>query len=178
MYQVVAVQQNELFIIYLFVLLELGFMLFRARQFKHPPARTNPFSPSACHYPVVICFIVFTRPTHTNVYLHSESHHHPSNILALLSALSHTARPPCGKENLHDELEFLMTTLRENDSSIKQISCAFNPAVRTSKPTDSPPQSLFHMSRRHTAVSAECWPNATLNVLDCRMGMETSLSPP
>ena len=34
MYQVVAIQQNELFIIYLFVLLELSFVLVRASQFK------------------------------------------------------------------------------------------------------------------------------------------------
>jgi hypothetical protein len=83
--------------------------------------------------------IVFTRPTHTNVYLHSESHHHPSNILALLSALSHTARPLCDKESLHNELEFLKTTFRKNYCSIiKQVSCALNPTVRTSKPTDKP----------------------------------------
>ena len=34
MYQVVAVQQNELFIIYLFVLSELDFIFVRASQFK------------------------------------------------------------------------------------------------------------------------------------------------
>ena len=71
--------------------------------------------------------------THTHVYLHSESLHRPSNILAVLSA-----RPLCDKEHLHDELEFLKTTFRENDCSIKQISCALSPAIRTSKPTDKP----------------------------------------
>jgi len=86
----------------------------------------------------VICIIVFTRPTHTNFYLHSESHHHPSNIPAVLSTMSHTARPLYDKESLHDALEFLKTTFRENDCTIKQISCVLNPAVRTSKPTDKP----------------------------------------
>jgi hypothetical protein len=92
----------------------------------------------------VIFIIVFTRRTHTNFYLHSESHHHPFNILAVLSALSHTARPLCDNESLHDELEFLKTTFRKNDCSIKQISCALNPAVRTSKPTDKPTSFALH----------------------------------
>jgi hypothetical protein len=36
-------------------------------------------------------------------------------------------------------LEFLKTTFRKNYcSSIKQISCALNPTVRTCKPTDKP----------------------------------------
>jgi len=93
--------------------------------------------------------IVFTGPTHTNVYLHSESHHRPSNIVAVLSD-----RPLCDKENLHDEFEFLKTTFRENDCCIKQISCALSPAVRTSKPTDKPTSvALPHVQKTYGQLS-------------------------
>jgi len=60
------------------------------------------------------------------------------HIQAVLSTFVHRPRALCDKESLHDELEFLKTTFRENDCSIKQIRCALNPAVRTSKPTDKP----------------------------------------
>jgi hypothetical protein len=47
------------------------------------------------------------KSTHTNVYLHDNSHHHPSNKQAVLSTLVHRARALCGHESLNDELEFL-----------------------------------------------------------------------
>jgi len=44
----------------------------------------------------------------------------------------------CDKESLHDDLEFLETTFRENGYRLKQIQCALNPAVITPKPKEKP----------------------------------------
>jgi hypothetical protein len=57
---------------------------------------------------------VYRKPVHTNLYLNLASHHHPSSKQAVLSTLVHRARAVCDKESLHDELEFLKTTFREN----------------------------------------------------------------
>jgi len=46
---------------------------------------------------------------------------HPSSQQAILATMVHKARTLCDKENLHDMLEFLKTTLKENSYSLKQI---------------------------------------------------------
>jgi hypothetical protein len=54
-----------------------------------------------------LCFLDIDmkhKPTHTNLYLHANSHHHPSNKQAVLSMLVHRARALCDHESLHDEL--------------------------------------------------------------------------
>jgi hypothetical protein len=43
-------------------------------------------------------------------------HHHPSNKQAVLSLLVHRARALCDHKSLHDELEFLRGTFRQNGS--------------------------------------------------------------
>jgi hypothetical protein len=60
----------------------------------------------------------------------------PSTHKPFHSTLVHTIRALCDTENLHDELELLKTTFRENGYSIKHIWWVLNPAVRTSKPKD------------------------------------------
>jgi len=86
---------------------------------------------------------VYRKPTHTNLYQKLRLHHHSSNIQAVLSALVQRARAVGDIEPLHDELEFLMTTSRENGYSLKEIH-ALNPAVRTSKPKDKPTSVTLH----------------------------------
>jgi hypothetical protein len=63
------------------------------------------------------CHKVCRKPTHSNLYFNSNSHHHPSNKQAVLSTLVHRARSRCDQESLHGELEFLRTTFRQNDYS-------------------------------------------------------------
>lgn len=74
---------------------------------------------------------VCRKPTHTDPYVSSGSHHHPSNIQAVLSTLVHRAKAVC--DNLHDELE-----LWENRYSIRQIRRALILAVRTYKSQGKP----------------------------------------
>jgi hypothetical protein len=64
----------------------------------------------------------------------------------------------------------LKTIFGENGYSTKQIRRTLNPAVRTSKPKDKPASFAVLMSRRLTAGSTECWPNATSNALACHLG--------
>jgi hypothetical protein len=54
-----------------------------------------------------LCRKVYRKPTHTNLYLNSSSHHHPSNKHAILSTLVHKARALCGQDSFHAELAFL-----------------------------------------------------------------------
>jgi hypothetical protein len=35
---------------------------------------------------------VYRKPTHTNLYLHQKSHHHPANKHLVLSSLTHRAK--------------------------------------------------------------------------------------
>jgi hypothetical protein len=57
---------------------------------------------------------VYRKPTHTNLYLNTKSHHHPSNIQAVLSTLIHRARALCDKDSLQAELVFLKDVFKEN----------------------------------------------------------------
>jgi hypothetical protein len=67
-----------------------------------------------------LCHKVYWKRTHTNFYLNCGSH-------CILPAKSLFLQPwctgpgLCDKESLHDELEFLKTTLKENGCSLKQI---------------------------------------------------------
>jgi hypothetical protein len=61
------------------------------------------------------------KPTHANLYLISNSHHHPSNKQAVVSTLMHRARSLSDQESLHSELQFLRTTFRQNGYSDRQI---------------------------------------------------------
>jgi hypothetical protein len=57
---------------------------------------------------------VYRKPTHTNLYLHPNSHHHPSNKHAVLATLVFKARAICDGDSLEQELEFLKNSLMEN----------------------------------------------------------------
>jgi len=119
---------------------------------------------------------VYWKPTHTNLYQKLRSHHHSSNIQAVLSALVHRARALGDGERCHDELEFLMTTWRDNGCSLKEIQHALNPSIRTSKSKDKP---IFHsLSICPTTYGwlSRCWQNATSQMLAWRLGRSLASS--
>jgi len=47
---------------------------------------------------------VYWKPTHTNLYFHQKSHHHPSNKHSVLSSLVHRAKSLCDEETLAPQL--------------------------------------------------------------------------
>jgi len=55
---------------------------------------------------------VYKKPTHTDLYLNVESHHHPTNKHPVLSILIHRARAICYQESLPGELEFLRSAFK------------------------------------------------------------------
>ena len=81
---------------------------------------------------------VYRKPTNTNLYFKAKSHHHPSNIQAVLNTLEHTARVLYDSDSLQDELEFLKITYKQNGYSDQQIHCVLYPATKTLKPAQKP----------------------------------------
>jgi hypothetical protein len=59
---------------------------------------------------------VYPKPTHTNLYLHQNLHHHPVNKQSVLTSLKHRAKALCDQE-----LEFLTTVFKDNGYSPQQI---------------------------------------------------------
>jgi hypothetical protein len=60
------------------------------------------------------------KPTHTNLYLHHNSHHHPANKQSVLASLTHSTAL-CDQDSLTQELEFLTTIFKNNEYSTQQI---------------------------------------------------------
>jgi hypothetical protein len=69
---------------------------------------------------------VYRKPTDTNLYLNTNSHHHPSNKQAVLSTLIHRARVLCHEDSLQAELAFLKDVFKENGYNDRQINRALN----------------------------------------------------
>jgi hypothetical protein len=64
---------------------------------------------------------VYRKPTHTNLYLQQNSHHHLANKQSFLTSLVHRATTLCDQDSLPQELEFLTTVFKMNGYSIQQI---------------------------------------------------------
>jgi len=70
---------------------------------------------------VFLAYKVCRKPTHTNLYLHLDSHHHPANKQSVLASIIYRAKALCHQDSLTQELEFLTTVLKENGYSSQQI---------------------------------------------------------
>ena len=79
---------------------------------------------------------VYRKPTHTNLYLHQNSHHHPANKQSVLASLIQRARALYDKDSLTQELEFLTTAFKDNGYNPQQIRRSMEPATRTAKTND------------------------------------------
>ena len=77
---------------------------------------------------------VYRKRTHTNLYLHQLSHHHPANKHSVLSSLIHRAHALCDQDSLPQELDFFTTVLKQNGYSNRQIERAMKPARQTPEP--------------------------------------------
>jgi len=64
---------------------------------------------------------VYKKPTHTYLYLHQNSHHHPANKQSVLTSLIYRAKALYDKDSLTQELEFLTTVFKDNGYSPQQI---------------------------------------------------------
>jgi hypothetical protein len=66
------------------------------------------------------------KPTHTDLYLHVKSEHHPAQKTAVLATLIWHARTICYAQNLGEEIEHLKKAFRQNGYS-SYISCILYP---------------------------------------------------
>ena len=79
---------------------------------------------------------VYRKPTHTKLYLHQKSHHHPAHKHSVLSSLAHGATALCDQESLTQELTFLTQVFKQNGYSHQQIQRAMKPATRVIETED------------------------------------------
>jgi hypothetical protein len=86
---------------------------------------------------------VYRKPIHTNLYLNSKSHHHPSNKQAVLSTLIHRARALCDEDSLQAELLFLKDVFKENGYNDQQINRALNRRPHLPQPDNEPHSVAF-----------------------------------
>jgi hypothetical protein len=89
---------------------------------------------------------VYGKPTHTNLYLNSSFHHHPSNRHAVFIRLVHRAL--CDQGSLHAELVFLEDIFRQNGYTDRSL---------TPRPAKCQIHLLSYlMSCRYSTASAGC----------------------
>jgi len=86
---------------------------------------------------------VYRKSTHTNIYLHQNSHHHPANKQSVLASHIHRAKALCDQDSLPQELEFLTTVFKDNGYSHQQIRPAMKPVTRTTKTDDKPTSTAY-----------------------------------
>jgi len=94
---------------------------------------------------------VYRKSTHTNLYLHQNSHHYPANKQSVLASLIHRAKALCDQDSLPQELEFLTTVFKENGYSPQQIRRAMEPVTRTAK-IDVKPASTAYIPYTQTTI--------------------------
>ena len=73
---------------------------------------------------------VLHKKTHTDRYLHAESHHHPSQKVGILNTLATRAIRISDTEHLKEELAHLSRVLQENGYKLKDIKRAFEKAQK------------------------------------------------
>ena len=65
---------------------------------------------------------MYRKPTHTDLYLHANSEHHPTQKQAVMSTLVHQAKIICDTGSLEEELQHLQKTFRKNGYSKRGIN--------------------------------------------------------
>ena len=68
---------------------------------------------------------VYRKKTHTDKYLHAESHHHPSQKIGILHTLAKRVVRVSDEDHLNEELQHLSKILQENGYTKKDINRAF-----------------------------------------------------
>src|SRR5215475_9299218 len=95
---------------------------------------------------------IYRKPTHTNLYLQQNSHHHPANKNSVLTSLIHRAKTLCDQNSLPHELEFLTSVFKMNGYSQHHIRRAMIPTTPASK-TEEKPTAITYLPYVHTTFS-------------------------
>jgi hypothetical protein len=86
---------------------------------------------------------VYPNPTHTNLYLHQNSHHHPTNKQSVLASLINRAKALCDQEKKKKKLQFLSTVFKDNRYSPQQIRRVVEQATPTTKTNNKPTSTAY-----------------------------------
>ena len=80
---------------------------------------------------------VYRKPTHTDLYLNKNSHHHPLQKSTVLRTLLHRAIMVSDSDSLPDEISHLCTTFKQNNYSNRDINKALR-KINSNKSNDQP----------------------------------------
>ena len=84
--------------------------------------------------------LVYQVVTHTNLYLHRDSHHHPANEQSILASMIHRAKARCKQDSLTQELEFLTSFFQKMVTALSRYDEPLNLQHRLPRPTKDPPR--------------------------------------
>jgi hypothetical protein len=73
---------------------------------------------------------VYRNTTHTDLYLHAKSEHHPAQKRAVLTTLIRRAKTLCDPDNLEKEIQHLRDTFQRNGYSKSEIRRALHPKLK------------------------------------------------
>lgn len=88
---------------------------------------------------------LFRKKTHTNRYLHADSHHHPSQIASVPITLAIRSKKLCDNLNLNDEMNNLHSALVQNGYSNYMINKYINYRKKQNSEVSTHPISLVHL---------------------------------
>ena len=119
---------------------------------------------------------VYVKPTHTTLYLHQLSHHHPANKHLVLSSLIHRAKTLCDQDSLEQELSFLTTVFKNNGYSQQHIRRAIFSARRIAKCNEKPTATVYipYTATTYGRLSEKSESEDELEICDYQSGTEQS----
>ncbi|KAI7815319.1 Serine protease [Rhyzopertha dominica] len=79
---------------------------------------------------------VYRKPTHTDRYLHADSHHHPAQKQGVINTLIQRAKLVSEPDHLEEELEHLRRALQKTGYPMAQIEKAINKQPRRKEPEE------------------------------------------
>jgi hypothetical protein len=78
--------------------------------------------------------MVYRKTTHTDLYLHAKSEHHPAHKRAVLTTLIRRAKTLCDPDSLEKEIQHLRDIFQRNGYSKSEIKRALHPKPKNNKP--------------------------------------------
>ena len=108
---------------------------------------------------------VYWKPTHTNLYLHQNSHRPPANKQSVFTSLIHRAKLSVMKIPSPKNWNFSPPSSRTMDTAINRYDEPWSRQHGPPRLMINPPRlHTYRTPKQHTAASAECWSNTTSKV--------------
>jgi hypothetical protein len=81
---------------------------------------------------------IYRKSTHTDLYLHAKSEHHPAHKRAVLTTLIRRAKTLCHPDSLGKEIQHLRDTFQRNGYSKSEIRQALHPKQKPEPKNNKP----------------------------------------